>query len=121
MQRLFSTASSVIVADVTIKSLEGLDSQEVHVFNNALSSIKYYIYMLHLSDVLTIVRLMQLFPSHIPDLSFGSPLIISGRYNGTFPELVKVTGTFADMTSFVVDLKVKREKDMKLTNVISNP
>ncbi|CAJ2663365.1 unnamed protein product [Trifolium pratense] len=88
MQRLFSTASSVIVADITIKSLEGLDSQE-------------------------------LFPSHIPDLSFGSPLIISGRYNGTFPELVKVTGTFADMTSFVVDLKVKREKDMQLTNVFS--
>ncbi|GAU33000.1 hypothetical protein TSUD_358670 [Trifolium subterraneum] len=88
MQRLFSTASSVIVADITIKSLEGLDSQE-------------------------------LFPSHIPDLSFGSPLIISGRYYGTFPELVKVTGTFADTTSFVVDLKVKREKDMKLTNVFS--
>lgn len=62
---------------------------------------------------------MQFFPTHIPDLSSGSPLIISGRYNGTFPELVKVTGTLADRTSFAVDLKVKREKDMKLTNVIS--
>lgn len=88
MQSLFSTASSVIVADITIKSLEGLDSQEF-------------------------------FPTHIPDLSSGSPLIISGRYNGTFPELVKVTGTLADRTSFAVDLKVKREKDMKLTNVFS--
>lgn len=62
---------------------------------------------------------MQLFPIHIPDLSFGSPLIISGRYNGTFPELVRVTGTLSDRTSFEVDLKVKREKDMHLTNVIS--
>ncbi|KEH18485.1 inter-alpha-trypsin inhibitor heavy chain-like protein [Medicago truncatula] len=88
MQSLFSTASSVIVADITIKSLEGLDSQEF-------------------------------FPTHIPDLSSGSPLIISGRYNGTFPELVKVTGTLADRTSFAVDLKVKREKDMKLTYVFS--
>ncbi|CAL5195774.1 unnamed protein product [Lathyrus oleraceus] len=88
MQRLFSTASSVTVADITVKSLEGLESTE-------------------------------LFPIHIPDLSFGSPLIISGRYNGTFPELVRVTGTLSDRTSFEVDLKVKREKDMHLTNVFS--
>lgn len=71
--------------------------------------------MLHLFYVL------QLFPTHIPDLSFGSPLIISGRYNGTFPDLVEVTGTLADMTNFVFDLKVRREKDMQLTNVISQP
>ncbi|TKY64247.1 Inter-alpha-trypsin inhibitor heavy chain H5 [Spatholobus suberectus] len=88
MQRLFSTASSVIVADITIDSLEGLDSHE-------------------------------LFPTQIQDLSLGSPLILSGRYSGTFPELVKVTGTLADMTNFVVDLKVKREKDMQLSNVFS--
>lgn len=30
MQRLFGTASSVVVADITIESLEGLDSLEVH-------------------------------------------------------------------------------------------
>ncbi|KAK7389676.1 hypothetical protein VNO78_24918 [Psophocarpus tetragonolobus] len=88
MQRLFSIASSVIVADVTIKSLEGLDS-------------------------------VELFPSHIQDISLGSPLILSGRYSGTFPELVKVTGTLADMSNFIVDLKVKREKDMQLSNVLS--
>ncbi|KAL2625171.1 hypothetical protein GLYMA_07G040600v4 [Glycine max] len=88
MQRLFSSASSVMVADITIKSLEGLDS-------------------------------LELFPTHIQDISFESPLILSGRYSGTFPELVKVTGTLADMTNFVVDLKVKREKDMQLSNVLS--
>ncbi|XP_047169281.1 uncharacterized protein LOC124837865 [Vigna umbellata] len=88
MQRLFSTISSVIVADVTIESLEGLDSHE-------------------------------LFPSHIQDISSGSPLILSGRYSGTFPELVKVSGTLADMTNFVVDLKVKREKDIQLSNVLA--
>ncbi|ESW07417.1 hypothetical protein PHAVU_010G128200 [Phaseolus vulgaris] len=88
MQRLFSTASSVIVADVTIESLESLDSHE-------------------------------LFPSHIQDISSGSPLILSGRYTGTFPELVKVTGTLADMTNFAVDLKVKREKDIQLSNVLA--
>ncbi|KAL5171428.1 Inter alpha-trypsin inhibitor, heavy chain 4 [Glycine soja] len=88
MQRLFSTASSVMVADITIKSLEGLDS-------------------------------LELFPTHIQDISFESPLILSGRYSGTFPELVKVTGTLANKTNFVVGLKVKREKDMQLSNVLS--
>nr|KYP50475.1 Inter-alpha-trypsin inhibitor heavy chain H3 [Cajanus cajan] len=88
MQRLFSTASSVTVADITIEGLEGLDSYE-------------------------------LFPTHIQDLSFGSPLILSGRYSGTFPQSVKVTGTLADMTNFVVDLKMKREKDIQLSNVLS--
>ncbi|KAE9595886.1 putative von Willebrand factor, type A [Lupinus albus] len=88
MQRLFSTASSVIVSDITIETIEDLDSQ-------------------------------VLFPSHIPDLSLGSLLIISGRYSGTFPESVKVTGILADMTNFVVDLQVKREKDTQLSNVLS--
>ncbi|KAK7275571.1 hypothetical protein RIF29_16690 [Crotalaria pallida] len=87
MQRLFSTASSVIAADITIESLENLDS--------------------------------QLFPNHIQDLSLGSLLIISGRYNGAFPKSVKVSGTLADMASFVLELKVKREKDIQLSNVLS--
>ncbi|KAL2336418.1 hypothetical protein Fmac_010864 [Flemingia macrophylla] len=88
LQKLFSTASSVKVADITIEGLEGLDSHET-------------------------------FQTHIQDLSYESPLILSGRYSGTFPELVKVTGTLADMTNFAVDLKVKREKDMQLSNVLS--
>lgn len=64
--------------------------------------------------------ILQSFPSRIQDISSGSPLILSGRYSGTFPELVKVSGTLADMTNFVVDLKVKREKDIQLSNVISH-
>ncbi|KAK7294465.1 hypothetical protein RJT34_17354 [Clitoria ternatea] len=88
MQRLFSTTSSVIVADIIIESLEGLGS-------------------------------LELFPTHIQDLSLGSPLIMSGRYIGAFPELVKVTGTLADTTNYIVDLEVKREKDMQLSNVLS--
>lgn len=88
MQRLFSTASSVVVADITIDSFEGLDS-------------------------------LELFPTHIQDLSYGSPLILSGRYIGTFPEFVRVTGFLADMTNFIVDLKVRREKDMQLSNVLA--
>ncbi|KAL1339415.1 hypothetical protein AAHE18_U034700 [Arachis hypogaea] len=87
MQRLFRTASSVIVSDITLGGL-GLDS-------------------------------VELFPPYIPDLSLESPLMISGRCNGTFPESVKVTGTLADMTKFEVDLEVQREKDIQLTNILA--
>ncbi|CAL0317955.1 unnamed protein product [Lupinus luteus] len=83
MQRLFNTASSVIVADITIESLEDLELQ-------------------------------VLFPNHIPDLSLGSLFIISGRCDGTFPESVKVTGTLADMTNFVMELKILSKRHIDL-------
>ncbi|XP_054783588.1 uncharacterized protein LOC129290718 isoform X2 [Prosopis cineraria] len=62
---------------------------------------------------------LELFPFYIPDLSLESPLIISGRYDGTFPDSIKVKGTLADMSNFEVDLKVRREKDIRLTNVLA--
>ncbi|KAI4355416.1 hypothetical protein L6164_004192 [Bauhinia variegata] len=88
IQRLFRSASSVIVANISVEGLESLDS-------------------------------LELFPIHIPDLSLGSPLIISGRYDGTFPDSVKVSGTLAEMSSFVIELKVQRAKDMQLSNVLA--
>ncbi|BBG98781.1 inter-alpha-trypsin inhibitor heavy chain-related protein, partial [Prunus dulcis] len=88
MQRLFTSASSVILANITIDALECLDS-------------------------------LELFPSHIPDLSSGSPLIISGRYEGSFPDSIKVCGTLADMSNFVIDLKVQRSKEFPLDRVLA--
>jgi hypothetical protein len=64
---------------------------------------------------------LQLFPSHIPDLSSGSPLIVSGRYDGSFPDTVKISVTLADMNSFVIDLKVQRAKDVPLDRVMFRP
>lgn len=61
---------------------------------------------------------LQLFPCKIPDLSSESPLVISGRYDGGFPDSIKVSGTLADMSNFVVELKVQRTKDMPLNRVI---
>lgn len=61
---------------------------------------------------------LQLFPSHIPDLSFGSPLIVSGRYNGDFPDIIKVNGILADKSAFATDLKVQNAKDVPLDRVI---
>ncbi|XP_021828452.1 inter alpha-trypsin inhibitor, heavy chain 4 [Prunus avium] len=88
MQRLFTSASSVILANINIDTLECLDS-------------------------------LELFPSHIPDLSSGSPFIISGRYEGSFADSIKVRGTLADMSNFVIDLKVQRSKEFPLDRVLA--
>lgn len=58
-----------------------------------------------------------MYPSHIPDLLSESPLIVSGRYQGAFPETLKATGILADSSNFVVDLKVQKAKDMPLDKV----
>ncbi|KAF3452012.1 hypothetical protein FNV43_RR08108 [Rhamnella rubrinervis] len=88
MQRLFTGASSVILADITLNTLDHLDS-------------------------------LEFFPSHIPDLSSGNPLIISGRYDGVFPDFIKANGTLADMSNFVIDMKVQRVKDFPLNRVLA--
>ncbi|GMH16042.1 hypothetical protein Nepgr_017883 [Nepenthes gracilis] len=60
---------------------------------------------------------ITLYPSRIEDLSCGSPLFISGRYSGAFPESVKVSGTLADMSNFVLCLKTQKAKDVSLDRV----
>ncbi|KAG6733248.1 hypothetical protein I3842_01G217500 [Carya illinoinensis] len=70
-------------------------------------------------DALEHLDSLELFPSHIPDLSSGNPLIISGRYNGSFPDALKISGNLADMSNFVIELKVQRAKDLPLDRVLA--
>lgn len=63
------------------------------------------------------MSLLQLFPSNIPDVSSQSPLIMSGRYDGNFPDVVKLSGTLSDMSNFTIDLKVQKAKDLPLNRV----
>ncbi|CAK7356494.1 unnamed protein product [Dovyalis caffra] len=88
MQRLFTTTSSIILANITIDGLEHLDS-------------------------------LELLPFCIPDLSCGSPLVVSGRYSGNFPETVKISGTLADMSKFTTDMKAKKAKDLPFNRVVA--
>lgn len=53
----------------------------------------------------------------MPDLSSENPLIVSGRYKGTFPDALAVSGIFADMSNFSADLKVHEAKDIPLHKV----
>lgn len=57
-------------------------------------------------------------PFCIPDLSRGSPLIVSGRYSGNFPDPVKISGTLADMRKFTIDLKAQKTKDLPFDRVM---
>ncbi|KAK8629211.1 hypothetical protein V6N13_078063 [Hibiscus sabdariffa] len=62
---------------------------------------------------------LELFPSHLPDLSFGSPLIVSGRFKGEFPDVIKVTGMLEDMSTFQTDLKVQNAKDVPFDRILA--
>lgn len=60
---------------------------------------------------------VEVLPSHSPDLSSASPLTVSGRFRGNFPETFKVKGLSADMSNIVIDLKVQDAKDIPLDRV----
>ncbi|KAK7291791.1 hypothetical protein RIF29_07215 [Crotalaria pallida] len=59
----------------------------------------------------------EVYPSHIPDLSSEGPLILSGRYKGSFPETLKVKGVLADFRNFALDMKIQKAKDIPLQTV----
>ncbi|XP_058080000.1 uncharacterized protein LOC131228171 isoform X2 [Magnolia sinica] len=86
MQRLFTTASSPILANIAIDIFYHLDACEVY-------------------------------PFPIPDLVSECPLILSGRYQGNFPDSVKAKGVLADMTSMAIDLKLQKAKDIPLDKI----
>ncbi|XP_021691763.2 uncharacterized protein LOC110673065 isoform X2 [Hevea brasiliensis] len=60
---------------------------------------------------------VEVYPSRIPDFSSEGLLIISGRYQGNFPETVKAKGILGDLSNFVMDLKIQKEKDMPFDRV----
>lgn len=84
-------------------------------FDNASSIILTNITI----DALERLDKLELYPFHIPDLSTESPLIVSGRYHGNFPDSVKVGGNLADLSNFVVDVKVQNAKDFPLDRVLA--
>lgn len=57
-------------------------------------------------------------PSPIPDLSSDGPLVIFGRYKGSFPEVIEVKGVLADFSSFITDMKIQKAKDIPIQRVM---
>jgi hypothetical protein len=54
---------------------------------------------------------------YIPDLSANSPLCVSGKYKGKFPDTIKAKGYLADMKEISVELKVQQLKEIPLDKV----
>ncbi|CAN6470028.1 unnamed protein product [Victoria cruziana] len=55
----------------------------------------------------------------LPDVSVGCPLIITGRCNGNFPDLHKVTGSLADGRELVINLNVQKTKGLLIDKVMA--
>ncbi|XP_009764209.1 uncharacterized protein [Nicotiana sylvestris] len=70
-------------------------------------------------DALENLDSFELYPCYLPDLLSSRPLIVSGRLFGNCPDSVKVSGTLADSSNFVVDVKVQKAKDFPLERVFA--
>ncbi|XP_008782726.3 inter alpha-trypsin inhibitor, heavy chain 4-like isoform X1 [Phoenix dactylifera] len=70
-------------------------------------------------DIFNHLDEVEVYPTHIPDLSVGCPLIVSGRYQGKIPDSLKAKGILADMSEVVIDLEVKNTKDIPLEKVFA--
>ncbi|KAK2412381.1 hypothetical protein QL285_047581 [Trifolium repens] len=68
-------------------------------------------------DMLDEIDQVEVLPSHIPDLSSEGPLVLSGRYKGSFPETLKVKGILADFSNFEIDLKIQKDKGIPVQRV----
>ncbi|KAG6425805.1 hypothetical protein SASPL_110009 [Salvia splendens] len=62
---------------------------------------------------------LEIYPAQTPDLSSGSPVLIWGRYTGSFPDNVEVYGTLPDLGKFEITLKVQSAKDVPIDKVIA--
>ncbi|GAY37643.1 hypothetical protein CUMW_030610 [Citrus unshiu] len=87
--------------------LDSIEIQMQKLFTRGFSSVLANIAI----DTLKDLDEFEMYPSRIPDLSSESPLIVSGRYQGKFPDTLKAK-----------ELKLQLAKDIPLDrhNVISN-
>nr|XP_043626176.1 von Willebrand factor A domain-containing protein DDB_G0292028-like [Erigeron canadensis] len=87
-----------------------IDDRFQRLLENALSPMLINLTL----DALEKLKSYELYPSRIPDLVYGRPLIVSGRFHGKFPECVKVSGIIGDQSSYVIDIKVRKRCDINL-------
>lgn len=45
-------------------------------------------------------------------------MILSGRFNGSFPKDLEIKGVLADFSNFVIDMKIEEAKDIPLQRVM---
>lgn len=85
-----------------------IEPQMLQLFDKAASLVLANITM----DIFDDLDEVEMYPSQVPDLSSESPLILSGRYKGRFPENLQVKGVLADFSNFALDVKIQKDKDI---------
>ncbi|XP_038712299.1 uncharacterized protein LOC120006353 isoform X2 [Tripterygium wilfordii] len=70
-------------------------------------------------DLLEDLNGVEVYPPHIPDLSYERPLILSGRYQGKFSDSIKAKGLLADLSAFAIDLKIEKAKEIPLDRIFA--
>ncbi|GJR79419.1 putative von Willebrand factor A-like domain superfamily protein [Tanacetum coccineum] len=68
-------------------------------------------------DALQNLDSYEIYPFRLPDLLSRSPLIVSGRFIGKFPDIVKARGFLADSSARVIDVRVMKANDVSLEMV----
>ncbi|XP_022749989.1 inter-alpha-trypsin inhibitor heavy chain H4-like isoform X6 [Durio zibethinus] len=95
--------------------LDSIEVQMQKLFSKGLSTVLASISI----DAFDDHEQIEVYSSCIPDLSFESPLTICGRYQGSFPDILKAKGILGNLSSFIIDLKIERAKDIPLDRVLA--
>ncbi|CAL5085585.1 unnamed protein product [Urochloa decumbens] len=70
-------------------------------------------------DAITHLDDFEVDSEYIPDISVKSPLCVSGKYHGKFPDTVIAKGYLADMKEISIELKVQHLKEIPLDKVLA--
>ncbi|TKY72884.1 Inter-alpha-trypsin inhibitor heavy chain H1 [Spatholobus suberectus] len=92
---------------------DSVEPQMLKLFDKASSLVLANITM----DIFNDLDEVEVCPSHIPDLSTDGPLILSGRYKGSFPKDLEIKGVLADFSNFVIDMKIQEAKDIPVQKI----
>ncbi|KAL5835626.1 hypothetical protein ACOSQ4_015123 [Xanthoceras sorbifolium] len=95
--------------------LDSIEFRMQKLFTRGLSTVLTDITI----DTLKDLDEFEMYPSRLPDLSSESPLTISGRYQGKFPDTLKANGVSGDLSNVVVELKIQNAKDIPLDRVFA--
>ncbi|KAK1268468.1 hypothetical protein QJS04_geneDACA005099 [Acorus gramineus] len=95
--------------------VDSIETRMQRLFARTLSTILTNINI----DAFDHVDEFEVYPFNVPDLSNRSPLVVSGRYRGNFPDSCKATGTLPDLTNFATQLKVQRTEAIPLNKVFA--
>ncbi|KAG4990764.1 hypothetical protein JHK87_024221 [Glycine soja] len=90
-----------------------IEPQMLKLFDKASSLVLANITM----DIFNDVDEVEVCPSHIPDLSSDGPLLLCGRYKGSFPKDLEIKGVLPDFSNFVIDLKIQEAKGIPVQRI----